>query len=106
MVEAYSYCPGCGNWPDNDCCATAGTLEAVKGYWSRLDYARTQGYLNRTVFCFGYLLGKSDVNPRGWTKPMLHQAVSETKAKYPELAGAEKQTPSFLLKALLCRQCY
>jgi hypothetical protein len=87
MVEAYSYCPGCGDWPNNDCCSTGGTLEAVASYYPRLDYARAQGYLNRTVFCFGYLLGKSHVNPRGWTKEMLRQVVSETKAKYPEMAG-------------------
>lgn len=88
MVEAYSYCPGCGDWPSSgDCCSTGGTVEAVRSYYPRLDYARANGYLNRTVFCFGYLLGKSHVNPRGWTKEMLRQAVSETKAKYPEMSG-------------------
>jgi hypothetical protein len=74
MVEGYSYCPGCGNWPiSGGCCGT--TYQGCKRVafptyvrcnvadlksitisdFGRLDFARKHGYLNRTVFCFGYV---------------------------------------------------
>ncbi len=45
--QAYTYCPGCGDWPESgNCCATGGT-EAVEAYFARLDFARERGFLNR-----------------------------------------------------------
>ena len=39
MVEGYSYCPGCGDWPvSGDCCGTT-----YQGYFGRLDFARKHG---------------------------------------------------------------
>ena len=46
-----------------------------------------KGYANRTLFCFGFMLAKSSINPRGWTVPMLRASMLKLKATYPELAG-------------------
>ena len=43
--------------------------------------------MNRTVFCFGFILGKSVVNPAGWTASSLEAAMLEVKHGFPELAG-------------------
>jgi hypothetical protein len=75
MVEAYTYCPECGDWPKTAaCCSNVGT-ERIDPYFPRLDWARRHGYLNRTLFCFGWMLARSDVNPRGWTKAALWAAM-------------------------------
>jgi hypothetical protein len=84
LVEAYTYCPGCGDWPNStDCCSNTG----LPGYWPRLDWAKENGLLNRTVLCYGYILGQSDLNPRGWTEGSLRAAMLAIKARYPELRG-------------------
>ena len=49
--------------------------ERIDPYFPRLDWARRHGYLNRTLFCFGWMLARSDVNPRGWTKAALWAAM-------------------------------
>ena len=39
MIEGYSYCPGCGDWPvSTACCGTT-----YQGYFGRLDFARKHG---------------------------------------------------------------
>ena len=87
MVEGYTYCAGCGDWPSTGkCCPTKGTAH-IEQYFDRLDYARAKGYTNRTIFCFGFMLAQSAVNPRGWTAPMLRTAMLKLKHSYPELAG-------------------
>ena len=43
--------------------------------------------LNRTVFCFGYIIGASPLNPNAWTTDKLRAAITEVKTKYPEIAG-------------------
>lgn len=79
------YCPGCGDWPKSgECCSNTGS---VRSYFSRLDYAKSQGFLNRTVFCFGFILGRSAINPTGWTAESLEAAMMEVKTAYPELGG-------------------
>ena len=89
MIEGYTYCPGCSDWPapGNGCCPVPSTISHWQSYQGRIEYAKAQGYLNRTVFCFGFLLGKSKLNPYGWTKATLREAVATLKAAYPELAG-------------------
>ena len=137
MVEGYSYCPGCGDWPaSGNYCSNTGIegceflsrlrCNCARAYicsclplttegWhplaallpllcrgshpdtglvhlrgadlSRLDFAKTQGYLHRTVFCFGFILGRSAVNPTGWTAASLETAMLKVKRGYPELAG-------------------
>lgn len=87
LVEGYTYCPGCGEWPANGkCCPTKGTAH-IEQYFDRLDFARARGYINRTLFCFGFMQGKSTINPRGWTTPMLRATMLQLRAAYPELAG-------------------
>ena len=114
MIEGYTYCPGCGDWPvtstvhggcsrrfswalspgvhwshwclgaatcwaldlltcaspppaaviafrrpaSGNCCSNAG-VSRWDSYTDRLDYAKQKGYLNRTVFTFGFLIGRS-----------------------------------------------
>ena len=41
MVEGYTYCAGCGDWPaSGNCCPTKGT-EHIEQFFDRLDFART-----------------------------------------------------------------
>jgi hypothetical protein len=94
MVEAYTYCPGCGGWPNGStCCTTAQWTEPdptkwIAAYTPRLDFARAQGYLNRTIFCFGTgMQGRSAINPRGWTIEIMRTLFTFLKQTYPELAG-------------------
>lgn len=79
-----TYCPGCGDWPASaDCCSNTGTT----AYYHKLDLARKLGFINRTVFTFGWIIGKSERNPTGWTKSSLRAAMSDLKTKYPEVPG-------------------
>ena len=87
MVEGYTYCPGCDDWPaSGNCCSNAG-IANWQAYTDRLDFAKARGYLSRTLFCFGFMLGKSDINPNGWTKPMLRTSLQQLKSAYPTLGG-------------------
>jgi hypothetical protein len=88
MIEGYTYCPGCGTWPATGaCCSNAGVADWRAAGKGRLDYARAQGYSNRTLFCFGFLLGRSPINPGGWTRGILRASLVQLRAAYPELAG-------------------
>lgn len=88
MIEGYTYCPGCDNWPASGNCCPVGPIEdAVEQYRDRLDFAKAQGFLQRTLFCFGFILGKSAINPFGWTRASLRGAMLKLQAGYPELAG-------------------
>ena len=88
MIEGYTYCAGCGDWPASGNCCPVGPIEdAVNQYRDRLEFAKAQGYLNRTLFCFGFILARSPVNPFGWTTASLRDAMLTLKADYPELAG-------------------
>jgi hypothetical protein len=88
MIEGYSYCAGCGDWPaSGDCCPVGPIENAVEMYADRLEFAKAQGYLNRTLFCFGFILGKSPINPFGWTRESLRAAMLKLRTGYPELAG-------------------
>ena len=83
LVEGYTYCAEAhGDWPAKaDVCANKGTPH-IEQYFSRLDYARQKGYLNRTVFTFGFMLGASAVNPNAWTPAMLRTAMLKLKTAY------------------------
>ena len=76
MIEGYSYCPG-----DKWC------FKSVHQYYPFLDWARAGGYLNRTVFCFGMMIGQSALNPNGWTPQSLRTEMLALKKHYPEMAG-------------------
>lgn len=83
MVEGYTYCAEkSGSWP----CARKGT-PYVEQYFERLDFARARGYLNRTVFSFGFMLGASAANPNAWTPEILRTAMHKVKSRYPEMPG-------------------
>ena len=83
LIEAYTYCPGCGDWPNStDCCGST-----IEYYFRLLDYAKANGFINRTVVCYGYILGRSPLNPNGWTEASLRATMLRVKARYPELRG-------------------
>ena len=65
----------------------------VSEYFPLLDDARSRGFLNRTVFCFGWMLGRSVWNPHGWTNQSLRAAVTHVASKYAELAGVAMYAP-------------
>lgn len=88
MIEGYTYCAGCGDWPASGSCCPVGPIEDALGqYRDRLEYAKSQGYLDRTVFCFGFILARSAINPAGWTTASLRAAMLALRTAYPELAG-------------------
>ena len=48
--------------------------------WSpRLEFARKEGWLNRSIPCLGMLFGKSKLNPTGWSQQQLRAAAEELK---------------------------
>jgi hypothetical protein len=100
MVEGYSVC-----WLPNHCSPT------IDGYFSRLDWARKAGFINRTVIAFGWMVPQRATgpfqpplnatqpnipkrcdhigcdNPNGWTLPKLRAAMLRLKTAYPEMPG-------------------
>ena len=100
MIEGYSYCPGCGDWPASaNCCANSGVptdnkTKTQQEYYPKLDAARKHGFLNRTVFCLGWVIGKSQRNPGGWTTASLREALVDLKTKYPEMPGVIMYGPA------------
>ena len=77
VVEGYSYTGGPPYPP----------APPVPHYYPALNWARSHGYINRTIFCFGWILGRSQWHPDGWTNQSLRAAVRMVKAAYPALAG-------------------
>ena len=59
----------------------------ISQWFPRFDFARREGWLNRSIPCLGMLFGKSDLNPTGWAKPELRATMQELKDKYPEMPG-------------------
>ena len=59
----------------------------ISQWFPRFDFARREGWLNRSIPCLGMLFGKSELNPTGWTKPELRATMQELKDKYPEMPG-------------------
>jgi hypothetical protein len=84
LIEGYSYCPYCGGGlePPWKCCASV-----IDDYFPRMVQARAEGWLNRSVFCFGWMLAESQWNPHGWTHAQLRADVTRLNASFPELAG-------------------
>jgi hypothetical protein len=100
MIEGYAYCPGCGDWPaSGDCCANSGVATDNKtmtqqAYYHKLDIAKEHAFLNRTIFCLGWVIGKSERNPGGWTVAALREALVDLKTKYPEMPGVIMYGPA------------
>ena len=80
----------------------------IKNWFPRFDYARREGWLNRSIACLGMLFGearslgdfsldhvahtfmalfpgKSELNPTGWSQAELRATVQEIKDRYPEM---------------------
>lgn len=73
---------GGGIEPPWACCS-----DTVEAYFLRLQLARQQGWLNRTVFCYGWMLARSQWNPSGWTAAQLRSDMLKVKRQFPELRG-------------------
>ena len=73
--QGYTYCPS-----DPGSCAGS----AVSAYFPQLDLARQHGFINRTVIALGWMLGRSALNPGGWTAGSLRAAMTTLKQRYPE----------------------
>jgi hypothetical protein len=100
MVEGYSVC-----WLPNHCSST------IEGYFSRLKWARSAGFINRTVFAFGWMVPEDAAgpfkpplnashptipqrcdqigcdNPNGWTLSKLRASMLRLRAAFPEMPG-------------------
>ena len=63
-------------------------------YFPLLEDARAHGFLNRTIFCFGWMLGRSMWNPHGWTNESLRAAVVHVRSQFVELAGVAMYAPA------------
>ena len=59
----------------------------ITSFYPRLLAARAAGYSNRTIACLGFLYGKSDLNPNGWTQSELRGAMLQLKRDFPEMPG-------------------
>ena len=73
--QGYTYCPS-----DPGSCAGS----SVSAYFPQLDLARQYGFINHTVIALGWMLGKSALNPGGWTAGSLRAAMTTLKQRYPE----------------------
>jgi beta-glucanase (GH16 family) len=56
-------------------------------WYPRFEYARKEGWLNRSIPCLGFLIGQSKMNPTGWTQAELRATAMELKTRYPEMPG-------------------
>eukprot|EP01048_Picozoa_sp_COSAG05_P012185 COSAG05_NODE_1201_length_5537_cov_9.015447_4_plen_130_part_00 len=81
MLEGYTFC-----WPY--------TPGGHRPCWERIDdqfpflhWARRQGFINRTMFTFGWMVAKSREHPDGWTLPQLNSSMRRLKAIWPEMPG-------------------
>ena len=78
MFEAYTvYPPAYGPPPSAD----------ISAWFPRMEFARKEGWLNRSIPCLGMLFAESELNPTGWTKPHLKATIQQLKARFPEMPG-------------------
>jgi hypothetical protein len=59
----------------------------ISDWFTRFEYARKEGWLNRSIPCLGMLFGQSTMNPTGWTQHELRATVQELKERFPEMPG-------------------
>jgi hypothetical protein len=76
MVEGYTVC-----WLPAHC------WSAIDDQFPFLHWARTQGWINRTMFTFGWMVPKSAEIPNGWTVPQLEASLRRLKTTFPEMPG-------------------
>ena len=76
MVEGYTVC-----WLPSHCWST------IDDQFPFLYWARQQGWLNRTMFTFGWMVPKSVEHPNGWTVQQLEATMRRLKTAFPEMPG-------------------
>ena len=59
----------------------------IEGYYPRLRYARSEGWINRSIVCLGFMSAHSNLNPGGWTKESLKATILKLKRDFPEMPG-------------------
>ena len=52
-----------------------------------LDMARAEGFLNKTILTVGFMVGRSQLNPHGFTQSQLRAMLVQLKRDYPEMPG-------------------
>jgi hypothetical protein len=93
MVEGYSFCPvfNCSRPVAPDCKSIPGEWgscgHSVESYLPRLEWARRAGFINRTIFSFGWLIAESPAVPHGWTPAKLRAEATKLKTQFPEMPG-------------------
>jgi hypothetical protein len=74
---------------------------SVSQWFGRLEFARKEGWLNRSIPCLGMLFGQSALNPTGWSHQQLRGAAEELKSKFPEMPGIGFYVSTVLVNASL-----
>ena len=59
----------------------------ISDWFPRFEYVKKEGWLNRSIPCLGMMIGKSTMNPTGWTQAELRATVKELKDRFPEMPG-------------------
>eukprot|EP01050_Picozoa_sp_SAG11_P023073 SAG11_NODE_4533_length_1862_cov_1.394214_1_plen_284_part_10 len=59
----------------------------ISQWYPRFEFARKEGWLNRSIPCLGMMFGKSALNPSGWSHAELTAVAQELKTKFPEMPG-------------------
>jgi hypothetical protein len=75
IVEGYSFNPESGGACGKAC------------FLSRLAYARSAGYIHKTINCYGMTVPKTTQNPGGFTVESMCQLINETQQLFPEMPG-------------------
>ena len=75
VIEGYSFNPEGGGACGKEC------------FLARMAYARTAGYSDRTIICYGMTAPKSEANPGGFTVDSMCSLIAESQALYPEMPG-------------------
>lgn len=70
-------------------------LSCVAGrYVARLEWAKANGFIDRTIFFFGWLIARSPLVPHGWTPASLRSEATRLRDQFPEMPGMGLYTSS------------
>ena len=92
VCPADSFCPlfNCSRPIGPNCAVVPGwgpCGHSVEGYEPRLEWARSRGFINRTIFFFGWMIARSPLVPHGWTPESLRAEATRLQDRFPEMPG-------------------
>ena len=92
VCPADSFCPlfNCSRPIGPNCAVVPGwgpCGHSVEGYVPRLEWARSRGFINRTIFFFGWMIARSPLVPHGWTPESLRAEATRLQDRFPEMPG-------------------